>query len=74
MVGVWIVDFVDDVDDMGVGLTWRCGGHDGGMGWWWLMVSGGRHGMVVVQRKRCVARFVPMFPNLAGTEKVISKH
>ena len=30
--------------------------------------------MVVVERKRCVARFVPTLPDLAGTEKVISKH
>ena len=36
VVGVCIVDFIDDVDDMGMGLTWHCGGHDGGVGWWWL--------------------------------------
>ena len=30
--------------------------------------------MVVVERKRGVARFVPAFPDLAGTEKVICKH
>ena len=74
VVGVCIVDVVDDVDDVGVGLTWRCGGHDGGVGWWRLTTSGGRRGMVVVERKRRVARFVPTFPDLAGTEKVISKH
>ena len=71
MVGVCIVD---DVDDVGMGLTWRRGGHDRGVGWWWLTMSGGRHGMVVVERKRCVARFVPTFPDLAGTKKVIGKH
>ena len=39
------------------------------------MTSGGRRGMVVVERKRCVARFVPTFPDFAVTEKVIvSKH
>ena len=27
------------------------------------------YGMVVVERKRCVAQFVPTFPDLAGTEK-----
>ena len=74
VVGVCIVDIIDDVDNVGVGLTWRCGGHDGGMGWWRLTTSGGRRGMVVVERKRRVARFVPMFPDLAGTKKVISKH
>ena len=37
-------------------------------------MSGGRHGMVVVERKRHVAWFVPMFPDLAGTKKVICKH
>ena len=37
-------------------------------------MSSGRHGLVVVKRKRHVAPFVPMFPNLAGTEKVICKH
>ena len=74
MVGVCIVDVVDDVDDVGVGLTWHCGGHDGGVGWWRLTKRGGRCGMVVVERKRRVARFVPTFPDLAGTEKVISKH
>ena len=74
VVGVCIVDVVDDVDDVGMGLTWRCGGHDGGVGWWRLTTSGGRRGMVVVERKRRVARFVPTFPDLAGTEKVISKH
>ena len=30
--------------------------------------------MVVVERKRHVARFVPKFPDLAGTEKVVCKH
>ena len=74
VVGVCIIDFVDDVDDVGVGLTWRRGGHDGGVGWWRLTMSGGRCGIVVVERKRRVARFVPTFPDLAGTEKVISKH
>ena len=71
VVGVCIVD---DVNDVGVGLTWRCGGHDGGVGWWRLTTSSGRRGMVVVERKRHVARFVPMFPDLAGTKKVIRKH
>ena len=74
MVGVCIIGFIDDVDDVSMGLTWCRGGHDGGVGWWWLTTSGGRRGMVVVERKRHVAWFVPMFPDLAGTEKVISKH
>ena len=51
VVGVCIVDVVDDVDDVGVGLTWRCGGHDGGVGWWRLTTSGGRRGMVVVEKE-----------------------
>ena len=33
--------------------------------------NGGRRGMVVVGRKRRVARFVPLFPDLAGTENGI---
>ena len=75
VVGVCIVGFVDDVNDVGMGLTWCHGGHDGGMGWWWLTTSGGKCRMVVVERKRRMARFLPTFPDLAGTEKkVISKH
>ena len=45
MVGVCIIDFVDDVNDMGVGLTWCCGGHDGGVGWWWLRGRDVWHGL-----------------------------
>ena len=33
--------------------------------------NGGRREMVVVGRKRCVARFVPPFPDLAGTKNGI---
>ena len=43
------------------------GGGGGGNG----LMNGGRCEMVVVGRKRCVARFVPPFPNLAGTENGI---
>ena len=53
------------------GILYSGGGHDGGVGWWWLTTSSGRRGMVMV---RHMAWFVPTFPDLAGTEKVICKH
>ena len=34
VVSVCIVGFIDDVDEVGMGLTWHRSGHDGGVGWW----------------------------------------
>ena len=63
VVGVVVgVCIVDDVDDVGVGLTWRCGGHDGGVGWWRLTTSGGRRGMVVVERRNVWHGLCQRFP------------
>ena len=43
------------------------GSGGGGGGGGHSLTIGGRREMVVVGRKRGVARFVPLFPDLAGT-------